>query len=365
VITAHAPGRVNLIGEHTDYNDGFALSAALACHSRVTVSVRRDRTVTVHARDFRTVVTFDLDRLSSGRAGHWSDNLRGVLVEMQRAGYKLVGLDTTVWSDVPIGAGLSSSASVETAFALALLGSIDAVANANALPCLLQRAEQAHAGTNCGILDQFISLNARQGYAKLLDARSLANKDVPLNPEVQFIACDSGVKRSLTSSQYNDRRAECEAAIKCLRTVFPKILALRDLTTRQLEDGEPSMDGTLYRRARHVVSENERVLAAAAALRRGDFAEFGACMNDSHRSLRDDYQVSCPELDMLVELACGAQDVYGARLTGAGFGGCTVSLVGRNSIEAFQRYLAKAYFDETGRRATFYHGAGASGARIV
>jgi galactokinase len=357
-VVVRAPGRVNLIGEHTDYNDGFVLPAAIERSALVAASPRADRQVCVHALDLDSQTAFCLDEVSPAagivRQGDWRDYPRGVAWALQARGLSPAGMDAVLSSDVPVGAGLSSSAAVEVALACAwqqLSGF--ALARADlALTC--QRAENEYVGVSCGIMDQFVSALGQAGHALLIDCRSLAHEAVPQPPDVSLVICDSLKRRGLVDSAYNQRRQECQTGVRLLQDHLPGIAALRDVTPADVAQFGEALPEPVRRRARHVVGENARVHAFAAALRRGDLPAAGALMNDSHVSLRDDYQVSCAELDALVEAAWAAPGVYGSRLTGAGFGGCTVSLVTGGAVGAFRRHVRTAYQAQTGLTPHIY-----------
>jgi galactokinase len=362
-VEARAPGRVNLIGEHTDYNDGFVMPAAIPYETRVSGTATAARIVNVASDSVEAAAAFDLDALAAPRAKDWTDYVRGVLVELDRAGVALAGADLRVTSNVPLGGGLSSSASFAVALALAMLKLAGATMERLAIARLAQRAESEHTGARAGIMDQFAVLFGRAGCATFLDTRSLDYAYVPVPNGLSIVVCNTMVKRELASGEYNQRRAECEAAVELLKTWCPQIRALRDVTPEQLEAHAAEIPPLLYLRARHVVNENERVLAAKAAFERGDAPAFGALMNASHASLRDDYEVSCPELDTMVALARRIEGVYGARMTGGGFGGCTVNLLASERAETFRREIADAYRRETGITPALYDGTPVDGAR--
>ncbi|HWR37592.1 MAG TPA: galactokinase [Clostridia bacterium] len=360
-----APGRVNLIGEHTDYNDGFVMPAALGFYTMVAVARRDDRIVRAYSEQFQESVDLPLDSLSIGAQNHWSDYVRGVAGVLIRSGHKLSGADIMIDGQVPLGAGLSSSAAIEVATALALcsVSNIDMPPIEMARAC--QKAEHDYAGTHCGIMDQFISIFGRAGHAVMLDCRSLDSKLLPISGDVRMVICNSMVKHALAGGEYNRRRADCETAVSLLGQHLPGIKALRDMTLEQLDHYRGILSETVYRRSRHVISENERVLNAADALTSGDLAGFGRLMCESHTSLRDDYEVSCKELDLLVELARGLEGVFGARMTGGGFGGCTVNLVSAEHVDKFQAAMSEGYQKKTGTTPNIYVCLAAQGAGRV
>jgi galactokinase len=364
MIEARAPGRVNVIGEHTDYNGGFVMPCAIGYETRVSGREGPGRTVVVSTG--RDEAAFALDDVSAARTGDWRDYVRGVLSELAAAGVALRGAELRVSGTLPIGAGLSSSASFEAALALALLAIAETAMEKTRLALLLQRAEIAYAGTRCGIMDQFAVLHARGGCALLLDTRDLTFEDVAIPASLAIVICNSMVRHDLAAAgAYNERREECEASVVRLRTRYPEVRELRDLSVEQLLEARDLLPSPLYERCRHVVGENARVIDAAAALRAQDFPRLGALMAASHESLRDDYAVSCAELDALVRLAGEFPGTYGTRMTGGGFGGCTVNIVERRDAQAFSTYIAAAYRRETGIEPEIYDGTPVRGASLV
>jgi galactokinase len=360
-----APGRVNLIGEHTDYNDGFVMPVALDLCVWVAAASRRGRKLAVHSADFSERRELDLDGPAPKATGHWSDYVWGVARALERAGKRLSGADLLIRGDVPIGAGLSSSAAVEVAAAYALLDLSGWEMDRPALAKLCQGAENHFVGARCGIMDQFVSCCGQAGRALLLDCRSLEYRLLPLRPGMRLVMCNSMVKHRLTAGQYNARHRECEAGVRILSRGRRGISALRDVSPEQLDGCRRDLSDAVYRRCRHVTSENVRVLAAARALARGDLPALGGLMAESHRSLRDDYEVSCAELDALVELAGRIEGVYGARMTGGGFGGCTVNLVAAGRVEDFKRAMRRGYERVAGRKPDIYVCEAAAGAGPV
>lgn len=349
-----APGRVNLIGEHTDYNDGFVMPAALQFYTYAAVGPRFERMLSVHSLEFGETREFDLEQLGSGPENHWSDYIRGVAAVLQSKGQRLRGANLVVKGEVPIGAGLSSSAAIEVATAFALLWNSDAVMERADIALACQRAEHQYAGTKCGIMDQFISCFGKAQHALLLDCRRLTYEYLPVDEGVRIVICNTNVKHELASGEYNRRRTECEAGVRHLRQYLPDIKALRDVTPPQLEQFAAGMPEIVYRRCRHVVTEDERALSAAEALKSGDLKRFGELMFASHHSLQRDYEVSCPELDAMVDIARGSSGVYGARMTGGGFGGCTVNLVEARRVEGFTVNIQREYEAATKLRADVY-----------
>ena len=343
-----APARVNLIGEHTDYNEGFVMPAAINFSTWVTVTPRDDRVIAVSSENFQETFKFDLDDKTARERGHWSDYVRGVALTLEQAGYRLKGAQLQIRGDVPIGAGLSSSASIEVATGYALLQHSGFAIERIELAKLCQRAEQNFVGMRCGIMDQFVACHGQEGRALLLDCRSLEYDLLPLPEDVRLVICNTMVKHQLAGSEYNQRRSECEEGVRHLARALPDVRALRDVSLSDLESHGRELPEAVYRRCRHVISENTRVLQAKTALENRDLSEFGQLMNESHRSLRDDYEVSCAELDLMVELAREAHGVYGARMTGGGFGGCTINLVKAESCTDFTDSVAREYERSTG-----------------
>ncbi|HUS68568.1 MAG TPA: galactokinase [Kofleriaceae bacterium] len=359
-----APGRVNLIGEHTDYNDGFVMPVAIDRATVVAAAPRADRRLVVTSLDAGATLDLDLDALGAGRTGTWGDYVAGVAAQIARRGVMLVGADVVLASDVPTGAGLSSSAALEMSLGVALVALAGAELDRVSLAQAAQAAEHEFVGTRCGIMDQFIAGLGRAGHALLIDCRSLESTLVPLAiGDRRIVLCDSKVKHDLATSAYNERRAACERAVELLRPALPGIRALRDVTPEELDRHRGLLPPEIARRAAHVVGENARTLAAAGALRAGDLAEVGRLMAESHRSLRDDYEVSGPELDLLVAVAADTPGVTGARMTGGGFGGCTVNLVEADAIDAFTIAVTSAFEARFGRRPDVFAARAADGAR--
>ncbi|HEY0394740.1 MAG TPA: galactokinase [Candidatus Elarobacter sp.] len=354
-----APGRVNLIGEHVDYSEGFVLPMAIDRATVAAAAPRDDRRVRIRSLDRGETAEFELDEADPRPAGAWSDYARGVALALARR-VPLNGADVVLRTAVPIGAGLSSSAAFELAVALALLDAAGASLEPHELARAAQEAENGFVGLRSGIMDQLASALGVREHALLIDCRSLDVTPVPLPPEAAVVVADSGVKHELSGSAYNDRRAESEEAARRLGARTLRDVSLLEFARRSAELPEP-----LRRRARHVVGENARVLATVVALREGDLATAGAHMNESHVSLRDDYEVSAPELDLLVEAAHGVDGVYGARMTGGGFGGSIVALVRRDAVAPLTTALESAYAARFGRKAAVTEVKAADGARRI
>ena len=350
-----APGRVNLIGEHTDYNGGFVLPMAIDRSTLVAAAAREDRLVNVHSLNREESFTFDLDRPGEPRRGLWLDYVEGVARALEGRGVRLRGADLMLISDVPEGAGLSSSAALEVSSGLALVKVSGAEVDRVTLALAGQQAEHTYVGTMCGIMDQFVAALGQVGHALLIDCRTLEASPVPLDTSRVCVAItDTNVKHELSGSEYNVRRAECEEGVRLLRRFLPGIEQLRDVSVEEFERFAPELPEVVRRRCRHVVTEDARTLDAADALRRGRLEEVGRLMRLSHESLRDDYEVSCPELDVLAETAWGLESVLGSRMTGGGFGGSTVSLVRRERLAEFRAALEAPYAARFGRLPTLY-----------
>ena len=360
-----APGRVNLIGEHTDYNDGFVMPAAIDFHTWVAAAPRSDKSFVVHSTNFDETVTFALDDQTPSAKHHWSDYVRGVVLQLRNAGVTVGGTSLLLNGNVPLGSGLSSSASIEMAVAFALNSLFNGGIDRRQLATLCQRAENEFVGARCGIMDQFISAHGQQGHALMLDCRSLEYELLPLPSEIALVICNTMVKHSVASGEYNVRRQECETGVALLQQTYPDIKALRDVTPAVLEKNKSAMPDLIYRRCHHVVSENQRVLDAASALKNSDLKTFGRLMYASHRSLRDDFQVSCRELDIMVDIASNARGVIGARMTGGGFGGCTINLVDNAAVEEFRHLIAENYKAQTGIEPSIYTTQSSDGASEV
>jgi galactokinase len=341
-----APGRVNLIGEHTDYNDGFVMPMALDRSTWVAAAARADDTIVVRSREYDETVTLHRDAAVDRHVGPaWHRYVRGVARVLDVA-----GADMLIASDVPIGAGLSSSAALEVACGYALLDLAGRPIHLIELAGACQRAEHEYAGTRCGVMDQMIACHGREGHALMLDTRTLERRWLPLPSTVRVLVCNTMVTHQLASGEYNARRADCEAGVRVLARRCARIRALRDATLAGLDAVRGELSDSIYRRCRHVIAENARVEDAARALAAGDFAAFGRLMDESHGSLRDDYEVSCAELDAMVAIARGLDGVFGARMTGGGFGGCAIALVDASAVDRASREIKERYETATGLR---------------
>ncbi len=341
-----APGRVNLIGEHTDYNDGWVLPMAIDRYVRVAFRVRGDRRIRAHSVAFEETEEVVLDSLRPPGPRGWISYVAGMAWAMADAGHEVRGIDCEIDGDLPLGSGLSSSAALEMATARALCAASGIPWEAEEMARLGQRAENRYVGVSCGLMDQLASATAEEGCALLLDCRTLAMESVPLPSSAKVVVMDTGAPRTLAGSAYNERRASCEDAVEVLRCLDPRVEALRDADLELLEAGRAQLGELGYRRAKHVIEESARPRAMAEALRDGKLSEAGRLMDDSHASLRDLYEVSCPELDRITDLARRHPACFGARLTGAGFGGCAVALVAASEAGAFARDVHRAYHAE-------------------
>ena len=350
-----APGRVNLIGEHTDYNEGFVLPVAIDRRTYVAAATNGSDTVQAQSFDLNEAAAFALREPNTSLSTRWLGYIAGVAFELEKGGVRLSGADIAISSDVPIGAGLSSSAALEISAGMAFLALNGARLDATSLALAAQKAEHTYVGTRCGIMDQLTVSVAQKSHALLIDCRSLEVKHIDLNlPQAMIVICNTNLKHELASSAYNQRRHECEAAVEMLRKYLPTVRALRDVNVDDLKKHGDTLPDVLYRRARHVVTENARTLEAAIALKDGDANTMGKLMAASHVSLRDDYEVSSVELDLMVDLAGKCEAVFGARMTGGGFGGCTVNLVRRDEVEAFGNFITTEYRARTGIQPDIY-----------
>lgn len=349
LVAARAPGRVNLIGEHTDYNDGFVFPMAIDREIVLVGRARNDRVVRLYSLDYDQESTFELDRIEHDPVARWSDYIRGVVDVMQKDGYQLGGFEAVMTGNVPRGSGLSSSAALE----VATITLLDALFSLDIEPAqravLGQRAENEFVGVACGIMDQFISAAGKEGHGLFLDCRSLEYENVPLHlSDARVLVVNTNKHRGLVDSEYNARRKECEEGAAFFAAKIPGVKALRDVTPEQFEQYQDELPEPVRSRCRHVIGECQRVLDSVEALKAGDLERFGKLMNESHVSLRDDYQVSCRELDLIVEIAWENPGVYGARMTGGGFGGCAVVLVHKDQVEAVSEAIRERYPRETG-----------------
>jgi galactokinase len=362
---SRAPGRVNLIGEHTDYNDGFVMPAALEFATLTAASQRSDRRLQVYSMIMDETREFDLDSPPPGPTGDWSDYILGVALMLESSGRNLSGADLIVWSDVPIGAGLSSSAALEVSCAHALLTESGLPFDPIEIAQLCQRAENDFVGMRCGVMDQYISCCGVVGHALLIDCRSLESRNVAIAPNLRLLIANSRVRHQHAGGEYNLRREACEEGVRLLSRHLGPIQALRDVTPKQLEAKRRKLPELIYRRCRHIVTENARVLEAERALGSGDLVACGRAMNASHISMRDDFEITCPEVDMLAGLAQTVKGVYGSRMTGGGFGGCTISLIEASAVDKASQMLTDGYRIGMGRDVDIYVCAPSDGAQLI
>lgn len=361
-----APGRVNLIGEHTDYNEGFVLPVAIDREIVIAFRPRPDRLVHIYSYNLSHSHQFSLDKVEREEEESWANYIKGVVYLLQKRGFRLSGIDMVLEGNIPMGASLSSSAAIEVASCLSLQ-------LANEIPLepleaikLCQRAENEFVGVNCGIMDQFISRLAERGKALFLDCRTLEYETVPLPRQgIKIVICNTMAERALTRSHYNKRRRECEEAVSYFKKRRPEIRSLRDVSMEEYGRDKALLPEPAARRCRHVVYENDRVLQSVSSLRKSDWAKFGQLMNESHRSLKEDYQVSSRELDLMVAIAQSTDGVLGARMTGAGFGGCTVNLIEEQMVKKFRTVVERRYREETGIEPEIYVCQAEEGAREI
>ena len=365
-LLVRAPGRVNLIGEHTDYNGGFVLPAAVDKEMTFAVGLNGGEKIRLVAFDLSEEFELANSAEISPSDTHWANYLLGVAAQFQQRGHAVPGFDCVFAGTVPMGAGMSSSAALECGLAFALNHFLKTNLETMELARIAQLAEHTYAGVQCGIMDQFASLFGREGRVVRLDCRSLDYEYFPFDTQAcRIVLCNSGVKHSLASSEYNTRRQECERGVSVLQQHYKGISTLREATLEQLEAVRAELGGTVYRRCAYVVQENARVEAACRHLEAGDLAAFGREMYASHAGLRDDYEVSCAELDVLVEAAKAAPGVFGARMMGGGFGGCTINLVAPEHVEAFIATVSAVYQEKLGLKLETYQTTIVAGVGMV
>ncbi|WP_046243452.1 galactokinase [Hymenobacter terrenus] len=370
-LLVRAPGRVNLIGEHTDYNGGFVLPAAVDKEAVFAVGLNGGAQIRLRAHDLGESLELANAAEISPSETHWANYLLGVAAQFQQRGVAIPGFDCVFGGTIPQGAGMSSSAAVECGLAFALNQLLHTEFDKMELARIAQKAEHTYAGVQCGIMDQFASLFGRDGQVVRLDCRSLDYTYFPFDTQAaRIVLCNSGVKHSLASSEYNTRRQECERGVAVLQQHYPEVASLRDATLEQLAAHRAELGDTVFRRCTYVVQENARVDSACRHLEAGDLTAFGQDMYASHAGLRDDYEVSCEELDVLVEAAQAAPGVFGARMMGGGFGGCTINLVAPEQVEGFIASVSAAYQERFGLtletyQTTIVAGVGAVGATVT
>ncbi|MBT8078563.1 MAG: galactokinase [Gammaproteobacteria bacterium] len=359
-LICRAPGRINIIGAHADYNEGLVLPTTTALYTRVAIASRHDQRIRAWSENFGDGAEFDLPTLQRSDNRHWSDYVKAVVSVLQDTACIKSGFDILINGDLPLGGGLSSSASLETALGYALISIGGNEVDRRQLALLCQRAEAEFVGARCGIMDQYAISCGASGHATLLDCREIRHQDIPLPQGMDILVVDTGVKHELAAGGLNERREECEAAVAALQTVLPGIHALRDVTPGQLENNRELLGELLFTRSRHIVTELQRVREAATALAAGDVARVGALVSESHASSRDDYDVSCDELEALVEILSGCRGCHGARLVGAGFGGCAIGIFSPPYLEEAMNTVSAKYGRMLGR-APWMHAVRPSG----
>jgi galactokinase len=367
VHIVRAPGRVNLIGEHTDYNDGFVFPMAIEPEVRLAFRAREDGVVRLVSTVYPgQIVEFSLQKkIEPGRPA-WANYSRGVAAEMEAAGIPLSGMDCLLTNTLPVGGGLSSSAAIEVGTALALLTVSGQEMDPGRIALLSQKAEHDYAGVPVGIMDQTAVASSKAGPAKLLDCRNLSKKFVAIDPiDLRVVVANTMVKHELTGGEYAKRRKQCEEGVAFFQQANPAIKALRDVTIEQVEAANEKLPDVIFRRCRHVVSENSRTTEAAEGLTKELYDRVGELMLQSHYSLRDDYEVSCPELDFMVDEAIKVKGVYGARMTGGGFGGCIVALTRPRSVEPLEEHLSKTYEARFNIKPTVFATTATAGASVL
>jgi galactokinase len=364
-LMVRSPGRVNLIGEHTDYNLGYVLPAAIDKAIYFAITQRNDRLCNIFALDMNDEYKFTLDDLQSTQKG-WPNYLMGVVDQFLKAHHRICGFNCVFGGDIPIGAGLSSSAAIEAGLAFALNSIFDLLIDPLGLVKLAQAAENEFVGVRCGIMDQFINIYGIQDKVLRLDCRSLEYKYYPFtHPNVSIVLFDTNVSHSLASSEYNRRREECSEGVSVIKKYCPEVVSLRDVSVDLIKKSKPFMNPTIYRRCKYVVEENDRVLKACKELERNNLKAFGAFMNQTHEGLKSDYGVSCKELDFLKTLVEDKPKVYGSRMMGGGFGGCTINLIEANGIEEISAYAAEKYKREFNIDLETYVTSIGSGTNVV
>ncbi|MHB8931491.1 MAG: galactokinase [Melioribacteraceae bacterium] len=364
-LLVRSPGRVNLIGEHTDYNNGFVLPAAIDKAIYFAVSPREDRECKLYSFDLNDDITFNLDKLEFSKKG-WPNYLMGMVDQLIKTGHVLKGFNCVFGGDIPIGAGLSSSAALEAGLGFSLNHIFNLGIDKLTLVKLAQKAENEFVGVNCGIMDQYINIFGKNGHVLRIDCQSLDYEYFPFEfDNISVVLFDTCVSHSLASSEYNQRRKECNLGVDLIKKDYPTIKSLRDVSTALLSSYQDKMDPIVYKRCKYAVEENDRVLKACECLNDGNLKAFGDLMYQTHFGLSNDYEVSCPELDFLVELIKNNNAVYGSRMMGGGFGGCTINLIENDSIADVKEFVTKSYKEKFGKEPKTYITKISNGTEII
>jgi galactokinase len=364
-VIVRSPGRVNLIGEHTDYNMGFVLPAAIDKAVYYAIKPRKDKQVNLFAFDLNEEWQFEADDVKKSEKS-WANYLIGVVDQINKSGREIMGFDCVFGGNIPIGAGLSSSAAIEAGLAYALNNLFDLGFDKIELVKLAQRAENQFVGVQCGIMDQYINIFGKKGNVLRIDCRSLDYEYFPFKfDDVSIVLFNTNVSHSLASSEYNQRRRECSSGVDIIKRQYPHVESLRDVTPAMLEENRDKLDGVIYKRCKYVIEENQRLLNACEALNNNNLSEFGQYMYGSHQGLSKEYEVSCPELDYLVELVSGREGVYGARMMGGGFGGCTINLIKNNYVDSVWQFVKENYKKKFGIEAEVYVTSINNGTEII
>ena len=364
-MVAFAPGRINLIGEHTDYQDGFVFPAAVAQGIYVAIGKNQEGYCRLYSLDFEEEYTFSLDSISPQK-GHWVNYVMGMLSQLKQAGFAPQSFDMVIGGTIPVGAGLSSSAALSIAIGTAITHLFNFQVSKKSLVLYAQKSEHLYAGVNCGIMDPYASAFGKKSHALLLDCRSNSHEEVPIDfGDFQLVLVNSKVKHSLADTAYNKRRLACEESVTILKVEFPEIKTLRDIAISDLERVEKILPEALFLKAKHVITENHRVYEAAESLRKGDLITFGKLLNASHASLDADFEVSCTELNFLAAQAQGMLSVLGSRMMGGGFGGCTLNLIKKEFLNEFKNQIRKSYEKEFGIIPDFIEVDLSDGASII
>lgn len=364
-VLIQSPGRVNLIGEHTDYNDGFVLPAAIQKVIVLAIAPNELTKIRAFSSDMNESVVLDLNDLQKSDK-HWANYIKGVVSELQKAGHNPGGFDMVFGGDIPIGAGLSSSAALEGGILVGLDHLFDLGLDRKLMAKIGQLTEHNHVGVNCGIMDQFINLHGKSNKVLKLDCRTLEYQLYPFHrDDIKIVLCNSKVSHNLADSEYNVRRAQCEKGVEVLKKYKPVMQNLRDVDAELLEAHKKELDPVVYRRCKYVIEENERVHKACEDLKKDDFTSFGQRMFESHQGLSKDYEVSCQELDILVDLAREQEGLFGSRMMGGGFGGCTINLVEESKVDAFTEAISRGYREKTGIEPEIYVTQINAGAQVM